>query len=314
MKVLALVAEQRLPNNDALYEALGKECQLTVVKLNKKAQENISKAIKIIDINNFDRVIFDVHFKRIYKQYKLIRKIPNLVIFEEDACQNYIPNSKWQNRFLKFYQSLTSFRLVCTGVNLSHKFKAEGLDACFLQKGYDHTQIKHSNGIRDIELGFIGRTKSATYAEREQLLTALKDLMGLSLLRTEPGQEYVDTLNRIRFFVSADIGLTEYMAKNFEAMACGCVVFAYRQGIEEEEQGLVDMENIVLYSDIDELKEKIALLKVDSIRADKIAQSGLELVEKNHSFEALAQRFYQLLEPEITPLPAKPNWQKWLPF
>ncbi len=34
------------------------------------------------------------------------------------------------------------------------------------------------------------------------------------------GEEYCATLNRIRFFVSADVGMGEYMIKSFEAMAC----------------------------------------------------------------------------------------------
>ena len=314
MKILVLIAAKRLPNNDVFYSALGEQCELDVRKLDSHEQKNLRNFFKNLDVENYDKIVFDLHFKRICKQSRFIRTLPNLVIYELDACQNYISNSKWQGRFLKFYQSLESFRLVCTGVQLTKKFKDEGLDACFLQKGYDQTYIKSTDSLRDIELGFIGRTKSATYAEREQLLSTLKNSMGLALLRTEAGAEYVDTLNRVRFFVSADIGLTEYMAKNFEAMACGCVVFAYRQGVEEEAQGLVDMENIVLYSDIDELKEKIEHLRRTPLLADTIAESGLRRVQKNHTFEALAKRFYQLIEPEIAPIPVKPVWQRWLSF
>ena len=66
-------------------------------------------------------------------------------------------------------------------------------------------------------------------------------------------------LNRIRFFVSADIGMGEYMIKNFEAMACGCVLLAYDQGeLENEALGFIDMHNIVLYRRLDELRDKLS--------------------------------------------------------
>ncbi len=314
MKVLALVADQRLPNNDAFYKVLGDLCHLDIRHLDKTEQSQLSRFFKDINVAQYDRIIFDLHFKRIYKQSRYIRTIPNLIILEEDACQNYIPNSKWHNKFLKFYRSLASFRLVCTGVNLTEKLKREGLDVCFLPKGFDHTLMKLTYCKRDIELGFIGRTKSATYAQREQFLTTLQKTMGLTIIRTEPGKEYVETLNRIRYFVSADIGLTEYMTKNFEAMACGCVLIAFRQGAEEKQQGLIDMENIVLYRDINELQNKIRLLQQDQKLSDKIAENGYRLATQNHSYNVLAKRFFTLIEPEIKPLPSQRTWKHWLPF
>lgn len=314
MKILALVADQRLPNNNAFYDALGEQCQLDIIKLNTEKQKKLAQFFKEINVNQYDRIIFDLHFKRIHKQSRYIRTIPNLIILEEDACQNYIPDSKWHNKFLKFYRSLASFRLVCTGVNLTEKLKHEGLDVCFLPKGYDHTLIQLTHCDRDIKLGFIGRTKSSTYAQREQLLTALQKSLNLSILRTQPGKEYVETLNRIRYFVSADIGLTEYMAKNFEAMACGCILIAFRQGTEEKTLGLIDMENVVLYSDLNELQDKIRLLQQDQELSDKIAENGYRLATQNHSYKVLAKRFFTLIEPEIKPLPSYPMWKRWFPF
>lgn len=314
MKVLALVADQRLPNNDAFYKVLGELCQLDIRYLDKAEQKKLSLFFKNINLTQYDKIIFDLHFKRIYKQGRFIRTIPNLIILEEDACQNYIAESKWRNKFLKFYQSLESFRLVCTGVNLTSNFKHEGLDVCFLPKGYDHTLMQLTHCDRDIELGFIGRTKSSTYAQREKILTTLQKSLNLSILRTQPGREYVETLNRIRYFVSADIGLTEYMAKNFEAMACGCVLIAFRQETEEKKQGLIDMENIVLYSDINELQDKIRLLQQDQTLSRKIAENGYRLAVKNHSYKVLAERFYTLIQAEIKPLSPQSVWKSWLSF
>ena len=119
----------------------------------------------------------------------------------------------------------------------------------------------------------------------------------MEIVRTKSGQDYVDKLNSIRFFVSADIGMGEYMIKNFEAMAAGCVLFGWRQGNGEEEAlGFRDMENIVLYSSMEECREKIAQLRVDSALADRIALAGQTLVEQQYSFEALGQKIADALQ------------------
>jgi spore maturation protein CgeB len=113
----------------------------------------------------------------------------------------------------------------------------------------------------------------------------------MEIVRTKSGQDYVDKLNSIRFFISADIGMGEYMIKNFEAMAAGCVLFAWRQGSGEEAAlGFRDMENIVLYSSMEECREKLTQLRVDPALADRIALAGQTLVEQQYSFEALGKK------------------------
>jgi hypothetical protein len=139
-------------------------------------------------------------------------------------------------------------RLITTGHQVTEKFKRIGIDAHFLPKGYDGSSIYDMNSVRDIELGFIGRTNSVVYTERQNLLFNVKRQLGLEILRTNPGDDYRNCLNRIKIFLSADIGLGEYMAKNFEAMACGCLLMAYKQGNGEESAlGLIDQYNVILY-------------------------------------------------------------------
>ena len=141
-------------------------------------------------------------------------------------------------------------------------------------------------------MGFIGRLKHNVYSRRKAFLESLSQSHGLAVMRTEPGDEYVAMLNRIRFFVSADIGLGEYMQKNFEAMGAGCVVCAWRQGAEDDALGLRDMENIVLYSSRDELLEKIARLKADPAKQAAIQAAGEAHARDNLSFAAQAEAIY----------------------
>ena len=96
----------------------------------------------------------------------------------------------------------------------------------------------------------------------------------------------------------------EYMIKNFEAMACGCILLAYRQGEGEEEAlGFSDMNNIVLYSSIAELREKLAQLRANPERAEQIAHAGQDLVTTRYTFEAIGKI---IVEETSRPLALRP--------
>ena len=91
------------------------------------------------------------------------------------------------------------------------------------------------------------------------------------------------------------------MIKNFEAMACGCVLFAFNQGEEENNAlGFKDMENIVLYNTIEDFHLKLAILRKDSELADCIAKNGQRLAEQRYSFSAIGQQIIRAIEPELS--------------
>ena len=308
MKVLVLITENRLPNNDLMYMSLAKHANVSVVKLSSEQQENMASVVKSIDFKRYDRVVLDLLFKRIYKQPQVIRQIPNLLIYDMDICQNYIASSRWHGKFSSFYKQLEMVRVVSSGASVAARLRPEGFDVQWLKKGFDEKNIYQENVKRDIELGFIGRVKSSAYSERLTLLESLQQDENLQMLRTQPGEEYRRTLSRIQYFISSDIGLGEYMAKNFEAMACGCVLFAYRQGGGEEEAlGLKDMGNVVLYHDISELKEKLSYLRDHSEISTKIAENGQKLAFSTYTFSQLGDRLYDIIKQPI-PANKSPNF------
>jgi len=233
MKVLALSSVGREPDLSCVHERLGQLVELDLRILGKDAQRGLRRYLRGLDLGRYDRVLLDLHFKNIRRQTAFLRQIPGLLIYEEDACQNYLAASRWRGHFSRFYRALPNARIVVTGASVAERLRGEGFNVHFLAKGYDPRTIYCEGRARDIELGFVGRTASAAYGGRKELLERLAAQEPLQLLRTAPGQPYREMLNRIRYFVSADVGLGEYMAKNFEAMACGCVLLAWRQGSEE---------------------------------------------------------------------------------
>ncbi|GAA5315039.1 MAG: glycosyltransferase [Candidatus Pelagadaptatus aseana] len=301
LKVLALTQYDRMPNWDLFYQELGRHVDLDFKKLNKKQQVNLKKYFKSIDVSSYDRIFLELRFKQQLRQRHFLGGLPNLVEYETDANQNYKKGGKYEGAWSKYYSSLTSLRVISTGFNVSNRLRREGFDARFVPKGYNESEIKCLNKKRDIEVGFIGRVEKAAYDKRKEFLDECVEKLGLKLIRTEPGEAYNKMLNRIRFFVSADHGLGEYMIKNYEAMAAGCVLCCYRQGNGEEEAlGLRDMENVVLYGDASELQEKLAIVRADKSLEDAIAKSGRQLAENNFGLSCLAEKVSEeLIEPVI---------------
>lgn len=304
MRVLVLTAEARVPDLSAVYQSLPRYLDIDLHVLGKAQQRQLRRYLAGLDLQSYQRILLDLPFKHMVAQATLLARLPGLLIYEEDACQNYLATSKWQGAFSRFYRQLPAARLVVTGASVAQRLRSEGFDALFMAKGYNPHLLFNEQQVRDIELGFIGRTASRDYAGRKALLDSLAALEPLQLLRTEPGAEYRHMLNRIRYFVSADVGLGEYMAKNFEAMACGCVLLAWRQGSEEEAIGLQHDEHLLLYSSLDELREHLARLRREPQLAERLARAGQAFVASQLSHEQLAERLAAVLQEPWPRLPA----------
>lgn len=309
MKVLFLVQKEQRAILDRLYEGIAAHCECETRWLTSAEQRNLRGYFRReVDVTQYDRIVFFLRFKHEIRQVGFIRTVPNLVILEHDAYQNYIP-CKYTGEFSAYYRKLPWARVICSGFMVSERLRQEGFDAVFVPKGYDQSLLQGEDRERDIELAFVGSTNSVAYSGRKALLDELGRVENLVVTRTKSGEEYCQTLNRIRFFVSADVGMGEYMIKNFEAMACGCVLLAYDQGADENRAlGFVDMHNIVLYQDIPSLQAKLAQLRNDESLARDIARNGQALVEQRFTFHALGKAIVEEMRP---PLRAKPV-MSWL--
>lgn len=299
MKVLFISREKRTLSIDSLLDGLGRNCELTVLRLPPDQVKKIRKTFKEIEYQKYDCVVINVPFRRWYNKARIIKRFPKLAVFDFDTNRNFLKGDDFYNKYTKFYKKLNYIKMICSGYYNTHRYQELGVDASFVSKGYNDKLLTNLGNERDIELGFIGRIDEELYKERKRYLKEIEADCGLKLLRTEYGNEhaYSEMLNRIKIFVSADVGYNEYMAKNFEAMACGCMLLAKRQGNGEEEAlGLVDMENVVLYSDLAEAKDKIKLLLSDSKLVEDIARKGQAHAESNLRFTQKGEELYKVLK------------------
>lgn len=306
MKVLFLVQKEQRAILDRLYDGVAAHCDCDLRWVSDEDQRNLRRYFKReVDVTRYDRIVFFLRFKQEIRQVAFIRTVPNLVILEHDAYQNYIP-CKYTGKFSAHYRRLPWARVISSGHMVTERLRAEGFDAVFVPKGYDQALLQapppEERRERDIELAFVGSTNSVAYSGRKALLDELAQVEPLVVTRTKSGEEYCATLNRIRFFVSADVGMGEYMIKNFEAMACGCVLLAFDQGdAENQALGFKDMVNVVFYKDIPQLREKLAVLRADPQLAADIARNGQDLVVSQFSFARIGQRIVDALQPPLRP-------------
>ncbi|WP_455924727.1 glycosyltransferase family protein [Pseudomonas putida] len=314
MKVLFLVQKEQRIILDRLYQAVAEHCECDLRWLDSAEQRDLRGYFRReVDVSQYDRILFFLRFKQEIRQVSFIRTVPNLVILEHDAYQNYI-DCKYTGKFSRHYRSIPWARVITSGYQVTRRLQQEGFDATFVAKGYDQTLLRDLGGERDIELAFVGSTGSVAYSGRKALLEELAARENLLVTRTKSGDDYLNTLNRIRFFVGADVGMGEYMIKNFEAMACGCVLLAYDQGeAENRALGFVDMHNLVLYTSVSQLQEKLAQLRADPQLASRIASNGMELARSQYSFARIGQQIVEAMGAPLRPAQLRsPLGEGWL--
>lgn len=311
MKVLFLVQKEQRAILDRLYEGVAAHCECDLRWLSSAQQRNLRGYFRReVDVTKYDRIVFFLRFKQEIRQAGFIKTIPNLVILEHDAYQNYIP-CKYTGKFSAHYRKLPWARVISSGFMVSERLRQEGFDAVFVPKGYDQALLNEQGRERDVELAFVGSTGSVAYSGRKALLDELGQVENLVVTRTKSGEDYCATLNRIRYFVSADVGMGEYMIKNFEAMACGCVLLAFDQGeAENRALGFEDMHNVVLYGSIAQLQEKLARLRADPALAGQIASRGRELAVSGYTFEEVGRRIVAAMQPELRMHPPLSLWMR----
>lgn len=305
LKVLLLVmAEQRVLLHH-LYDEIKRHCtSCDVVRLSRDQQSHLARVLREFDFRTYDRVVVFTRLKRQLNQLPVLRCIPGLVFLEHDACQNYMDYSKYRGGYSKLYRQLPWARVLCSGFVVSRQLQGEGVDAVFVPKGYDESFMRNQGQARDVEAAFIGSTKSAVYKARKQLLDDIAGQTELQVMRTGSGEEYRVMLNRVRIFVSADAGMGEYMIKNFEAMACGCVLLAFDQGeTENAALGFVHGRNVLLYRTAEQAVQLIRQLRSDCAFADRIAQAGQELAEQRFSFARIGAQLAQEIQRPMRPWP-----------
>lgn len=299
--LLILSTLKRTPCFDTVFDFLEQQFSTKTIKLKLSKKDSLNDLFNQYNVDNYQHILLDLPHHFLRKNCSLINQFSSkITIYEEDACQNFMPDSRWFGDFFQCYKKIGRTKVVNTGHHVSSQLKAQGINSIFIPKGYDQKTINNLEIAREIPLAFIGTYRSNTYHERYKHIRHLELFANLQTLRTNPGREYNETLNKIACFFSADCGIGEYMAKNFEAMAAGCLLLAHRQGNDEEQAlGLKDGVNVLLYDTTKEAVEKFNWISRNPTQAETIAMAGLKLAQQRFSFASLGEQLTQAIIKEI---------------
>lgn len=283
MKILIVTRQKRSRPFETIFKGIEDAFgEVKVVYLSPDETYRVGDVLNEAKANQYDRVLLDVPMRKFEGSMDVLARIRGLVIYEEDTWQEFHRYSKSFGQFSRLIGKLPNARLIVTGYRMKEFFQGLGVSVSCVPKAADDTYLWNDEESRDIEIGFIGTVSNRIYKKRNRLIAKVAKRYGLQIMQTEPTDEYRAALNRIRIFFSADVDFDEYMAKNFEAMRCGCLLMASRQSREEQFLGFKDMTNVVLYSSEGEAFKKIEWLQGNPEKLARIAESGEKLVAEQH--------------------------------
>ena len=98
--IIILSHQNRLPSVGRLFEPLINKLGANLFELDAKEHKNLKATFKKLNVTKYDLIVIDLHFKKLIKVRKLLQTLPKLVFIDEDACQNFIPKSKWFGQFV----------------------------------------------------------------------------------------------------------------------------------------------------------------------------------------------------------------------
>jgi spore maturation protein CgeB len=300
-----LLIRQTHKRTKGIWNALSQTIPFEVETVDYRQPDYFRQLISRLKDHDYDRVIFDCNIRSIAQDYKRLKSIKNLIIFDNDLYHHLHHQSAYHGLFVAIFKILSAHRIISTGLYTVEHFANQGLNVSYLPKSYDPDYIQFLDLKRDIEIAFVGRTNNKIYTKRRKFLESLQKKIDVSIIRTSEDDDYNRTLNRIRFFLSADQGMYEFMAKNFEALAAGCILCTGHTSDQEEALlGFKDMVNVVFYSSAEELITKINYLKAHKKIANSIALAGRKLAESRHQDKHRALEMENIIKAPLLPTPS----------
>ena len=251
----------------------------------KRALEKFNKKVKVWGLGH-DNFYENINFN----------KFDIIVNLENYNTTNWIPDLSKTNKPIKFLWCIdahtkgTEIYKYEFYKNKYHKtlqstydFLRDIPESVWLPNAFDDSIIKPLNISKTINLGFCGNYATK---ERKAVLDFLTQSVNLKKDIFVIGQKMVETINSYKIHFNMNIS-NDINYRNFETIGCKTVLCTNKNH-QYEKLGFIDMQNCILYSNLNEAIEKIEfVLKTNNI-LDEIASKGYQL-SFNHTYEERAK-------------------------
>lgn len=141
-------------------------------------------------------------------------------------------------------------------------------------------------------------TRSDVYPNRVKVNRLVKG-MGLNAITGRVVHEkYIKAINRSRIAIISTNIFNSPNMKFTEFMSCGTFVLSDRPS-DIKHLGFKNGQHLVLYKDMNDLKDKINYFLVNEKEREEIAENGMNFVRTNHSNDVRIGQFTEIIKKEF---------------
>lgn len=155
----------------------------------------------------------------------------------------------------------------------------------------------NENKIYDVFAVF--NTNDKVYPNRRSIQKMLlKDNTIKTYIKSVNHEQYIQKINQSKICITSNNKFKSFSIKYTEFLSCGSFMLADKPE-DFDEFGYVDKQHLVLYNDLNELKEKIIYYLNHEKEREEIAKAGMDFVRKNHNNEIRVQQFTDVIKKEL---------------
>jgi hypothetical protein len=142
-------------------------------------------------------------------------------------------------------------------------------------------------------------TRDDIYPNRDKVHSLINQMPNIkTFTKTVQHEEYIEKINRSKICITSNNKFKSLSIKYYEVMACGSMLLA-DEPEDLNELGFINGIHLVIYKDLDDLKEKIYFYLTNEKMLKTISNQGMEFVRENHNNSVRVQQMTKIIQEQL---------------
>jgi len=155
----------------------------------------------------------------------------------------------------------------------------------------DTNIYKNLNFEKSIDVSAVYTKRDDVYPNRGKVQKILEKNKSLkTFTKRVSNYKFVDVINKSKIFITSNNIYGSLSIKYYEVLACGTLLLADRP-VDLEIIGFKDKKHLVIYNDLDDLRNKLKYYLENKKEREEISKNGFDFVRENHSCEIRVKQF-----------------------
>lgn len=166
----------------------------------------------------------------------------------------------------------------------------------------DTNIYKRTKNFKDknIDVFAVFTTRNDTYPNREKVQKLILNLDGIkAFTKKVQHEDYIDKINSSKICITSNNKFKSLSIKYYEVLSCGSFLLA-DEPEDLLELGFIPNKHLVLYKNLDDLKEKIYFYLSHGKILRTISNQGMEFVIQNHNNNIRVKQFTEIIKKELS--------------